>query len=535
MSNLFDNLSPDEQKLLDAYENTINSGELTRTDDEKIFDKLSLLAKARLAINSSRRGFKIDADYIGEQIESLKKIPPNYSEEGKLSATARMISNFYEAKKSANYNITSDGMLTSENRRTTNFTAAGKDFSNFLLTNDNNGSLDIINRLDDGWIYRKPKNFPQGPIDHRYALNVKQNKELLHKLDEFTAKHKMHYKTSRALNWHDRTDAVVIYCSAPQTAEEIAELKKIAAPYIRRDRPSRTNDLDGEIIADGIATAKETTPRQCAELYHKLKAVNPTIANTFRKTVDEQIQKNPHNPISLGQFQNYTNLLDTFTAERNKAPLQNDRQQTQSATDKSLSHLRGQDYVFAMLDQLYAQNKAKLAQQKDSSVKHNGPSARQKAQEHMGGRTNDMRNNRNQQRMPVEKNNWKTKLKKAAAASLRLTKKLIKEVILAPYLLAKEIYNLPDRLKPLPPKPNPKYDWRNNPQRMAQVSLRYNRMFNRQKTAPLQRKDLALFIQSMRNGNNANLQQQQSAPPHYQTTQRQLPLHIIKLLDNKQR
>ncbi len=43
MSNLFDNLSPEEQKLFESYYNTIASGEMYRTEYEKIFDKLHLL------------------------------------------------------------------------------------------------------------------------------------------------------------------------------------------------------------------------------------------------------------------------------------------------------------------------------------------------------------------------------------------------------------------------------------------------------------------------------------------------------------
>lgn len=68
MSNLFDNLSPEEQKLFEAYDNTIASGEMYRTDDEKIFDKLHLLGQARLRINTSRTGKKIDKEFIEKQL-----------------------------------------------------------------------------------------------------------------------------------------------------------------------------------------------------------------------------------------------------------------------------------------------------------------------------------------------------------------------------------------------------------------------------------------------------------------------------------
>ncbi len=318
MSNLFDNLSPEEQKLFEAYDNTIASGEMYRTDDEKIFDKLHLLGQARLRINTSRTGKKIDKEFIEKQLRDLKKAPPNYNKTGEWTPLNTLISKLYDTKKFANYDRSAYGMYTS-NDRTGCQTAKGREFTDYLTLNDFQGQMNIIDKENSGWIFRTPKNFIKGKIDHRYALNAIPDKELIRKLDEFTAKHKMHYKTCRPRNWYDRNDSVVIYCSNPQTAEEIAELKKIAAPYIRRDKPSRTNDLDGELIADGIVTAKEVDRQQCAELYHKINKINPFLAQEFKETVDKNIFANPNNPLSLGQFQNYTNLLDTFIAESNKA------------------------------------------------------------------------------------------------------------------------------------------------------------------------------------------------------------------------
>ena len=54
-------------------------------------------------------------------------------------------------------------------------------------------------------------------------------------------------------------------------------------------------------------------------MYHKINKINPFLAQEFKETVDKNIFANPNNPLSLGQFQNYTNLLDTFIAESNKA------------------------------------------------------------------------------------------------------------------------------------------------------------------------------------------------------------------------
>lgn len=47
-------------------------------------------------------------------------------------------------------------------------------------------------------------------------------------------------------------------------------------------------------------------------------------------------------------------------------------------------------------------------------------------------------------------------------------------------------------------------------QRMAQVSIRYNRMLNRQKESRHFRKDLDKFIQEIRNGNNPNFNKEQT-------------------------
>ena len=181
----------------------------------------------------------------------------------------------YEAKKYANYDRTAYGMYT-ENGRNGQFTAKGAGFANCLQQNSN--SINIINEPTSGWIYRTPINFIKGKIDHRYAINAIPDKEFIQKLDEFATKHGMHYKTCRPANWYDRNDSIVIYCPRTQTPEEIEELKKIAAPYIRRDKPSRINDLDGKLVADGIVTAKEVDLQQCDQLYQQLNKINAKLA-----------------------------------------------------------------------------------------------------------------------------------------------------------------------------------------------------------------------------------------------------------------
>ncbi len=519
MSNLLENLSPDEKKLLDAYDKLLTKGDIFRSDEEQIFDKLSLLGTARLTVNSSRKNKKIDSAYIDKRLDEMKKNPPDYTKEGSWSPLNNLIKKFYEAKKGANYDYNSDGIFSENNSK--HLTPKGLDFLNDINKNDNRGTMNIINQETSGWIYRVPKNDIGGSINHRYALNVKQDKELLRKLDEFTARNNMYYKTCQIANWYQRKDAVVIYCRNQQTAKEIEELKKIAAPYIRRDKPALTNDLDGKLLADGIVTAQEVTTRQCAELYHKLNNINPLLAKHFKTTVDEQIVKNRHNPISLGQYQNYANLLDTFIAEKNKT-----RQQTR---------LRGQDLIFAAIDDMAAKGNIKTGQQKDSKTKHFGSSARQKAQEHM--LTPDHKKpfgNRNNTQSPKNTpaaNSWKTKLKKMAEKSLKLAQKMIKEIISAPYSLAKDLYKLPKKFTR--PQAKAVQKWRNDPQRLAQVSLRYNKMLNRSRNKPLPRKDINRFIQDLRNGANTSLQQQNPQPA--QNNQTQISLQVLKQRLNRQR
>ena len=145
MSNLFDNLSPEEQKLFEAYDNTIASGEMYRTDDEKIFDKLHLLGQARLRINTSRTGKKIDKEFIEKQLRDLKKAPPNYNKTGEWTPLNTLISELYDTKKFANYDRSAYGMYTS-NDRTGCQTAKGREFTDYLTLNDFQGQMNIIDK-----------------------------------------------------------------------------------------------------------------------------------------------------------------------------------------------------------------------------------------------------------------------------------------------------------------------------------------------------------------------------------------------------
>ena len=518
--NLFENLSSEEKKLLSAYDEMAKSANFNRSDEEIFFDKISLLGGARLLVNTTRKGRIIDDEYIKTKIMQLKKNPPDYSSMEDFGALNSAIKSLYEAKKYANYDRTAYGMYT-ENGRNGQFTAKGASFANCLQQNSN--SINIINDPTSGWIYRTPSNFIKGKIDHRYAINAIPDKELIQKLDEFTVKHGMHYKTCRPTNWYDRNDSVVIYCPRAQTPEEIEELKKIAAPYIRRDKPSRINDLDGKLVADGIVTAKEVDLQQCDQLYQQLNKINAKLAQHFKQTVDKNISKNPQNPISLGQFQNYTNLLDTFR----KFQKQNHQNNQNNPNNQ---RLRGQYLVFSALDDIFAKN------QNIPNTLSSGPSARQKSQEHMLS---------SQKKNFVMGNPQGRNLQSHAIPSLKKISKtnralnLIKQTIDFPAQVFKKAvkniyYKMTSSLKSQsslqqPQRPN----WRLNPQRKAMVISRYKRLQQHIRAAQQQlTTDTKDLIMALRNG--SNLQQN---PPISRTQSRGAKLstsQIFSYLSDKQ-
>ena len=308
MSNLFDKLTNDEKKLLDRYECLLKRGILKRSANETILDKLQLLSSARLLINSTRKERKIDDGYIENTIDKIKKHPTDYSITFNLN---KLINQLYESKKFANYDRTTEGLFTTNDRHR-QLTPDGIKFSNYLTKNSNNDSIDIINKLDSGWIYRVPNGSDKNKIDHRYAINAKPNINLIALLDTYTKKHNMYYKTCKPGNWHDRIDSIVIYCSSPQTQEEIQELKQITRPYIRKNLPLRVNDMDGQLISDGIITAKEVNIDMCKKLHSDLNKIYPPLAQLLQDKLDES--PNKLNPLSLGQYCNYQNIVDTFNA-----------------------------------------------------------------------------------------------------------------------------------------------------------------------------------------------------------------------------
>lgn len=112
------------------------------------------------------------------------------------------------------------------------------------------------------------------PPTHRASLNVRADKTLIAKLDEFAKKHGVAFKTpSSADEWHTRHDPVTIYGQKEFTPEQQAELAKIVAPYARGDE-----GLTGKKIGKGVSISKEPTADDAKKLMERIKAKNPEAA-----------------------------------------------------------------------------------------------------------------------------------------------------------------------------------------------------------------------------------------------------------------
>ena len=302
MSSLFDNLSADEQRLLDCYENQIQEKGITRSVDDMTFDKLFLLAEARLR---TANGYDIDDSYITNQINHFTQYPKDYQ-----YWLDTFVSKLYESQKTANYNAAENDDLSSSSPRKQKF---------INYTTNNTNSMNSTTNDESQWIFRSPIGHIMEENDHRWAINARADIELIKKLDEFAKKYDMHYKLANSQNWSSRMDPIVIYSPHPQTKEEIEELKQIVAPYIRRSRPELTNKMDGEMVADGLFTAKERSKQECIDLCFEIKRVHPKLANIAARNLKENLPSNKYNPLSLGEFQNFSKIMGTLTSERAKA------------------------------------------------------------------------------------------------------------------------------------------------------------------------------------------------------------------------
>ena len=311
MADLFDNLSPEEQKFIKAYEHAF-SNDKVRSEDELIFDKLYLLSRARKHTRVNKQ--PITSEFIDKEIQELKEAPNDYTAYHYFSALSKIVRNLYEAKKTASYKHTTYGLWTSENNRRP--TPEGHSFMDYLEKDTHNGLLKIHKKEASSWIFRIPEGVKTTHSNHRYAINAQPSIELIKKLSEYAIKHQMYFKTCNPQVWEDRIDSIVIYSPHPSNESESNELKQIVQPYIRRECPQRTNDMDGTLIAEGLIIAKESSLAECLNLKRKLNSINPALSEVLEREFGKENGQTI--PLSLGYFTVFQNILDSYQAEKQR-------------------------------------------------------------------------------------------------------------------------------------------------------------------------------------------------------------------------
>ena len=68
--------------------------------------------------------------------------------------------------------------------------------------------------------------------------------------------------------------------------------------------------MDGQYISDGLIIANEVDVRMSKVLYSQLNEVYPPLAQSLKRQIENA--ENKDNPLSLGQYFAYYNMLDTF-------------------------------------------------------------------------------------------------------------------------------------------------------------------------------------------------------------------------------
>ena len=311
MADLFTNLSKEEKDLLTAYDKAFSIGS-SRSEQETVLDKLYLLSKARKYSNQNNH--PVTPEFITQQIDELKNSPKDYGQSHYFSPIAKIVSNLYEAKKAAPYKHTTYGMWTAEKNRKP--TSEGQRFLTYLSQDTHNNAVKLHTKEASSWIYRIPKGVPTTNINHRYAVNARPDIALIQKLTEYAIRHQMYFKTANAQTWEDRIDTIVIYSPHSPVKKEIEELKQIVAPYIRKEFPQRTNDMDGTLIAEGLITATEPSLAECLKLRIQLKNINSGLEKLL---IDQQKQADGQMfPLSLGYFVVFKNILDSYMAEKQR-------------------------------------------------------------------------------------------------------------------------------------------------------------------------------------------------------------------------
>ena len=317
----FANLSSEEAKILDAYDNYLKKNNIARNDREKFFDKMYLIAEMRSQIN---RSGQLPKEFLSPKTFDFKSYCISDWNNPFFLKALRI--NVYEAKKYAKYSSDVWDGKTPPTRdkdgKVAYFAVAGQTpkgdelAKKMLDTTDMKTQGDI---LSSAWIFRFPLSLKNQKTVQRFAVNALPDLKLLDALDDFAKKHNAHYKTATPYSWHRRTDPVIIYCSQMPDKATIDELKNIVAPYIRRENPERMNDLDGTLIADGLIMAQEPSLDEIKKLFDEINAYDISLAEALKLDIKDGI--NPNHPLSLGQFEAYKKIFESY--KQAFQPLQN--------------------------------------------------------------------------------------------------------------------------------------------------------------------------------------------------------------------
>ena len=306
----FANLTPEEKKLLEAYDKYLADNNISRDDKDMFFDKMYLIASIHTGANQSGK----KPDLSPDTFEFKHYCNTNWNEPFNLKSLRTKI---YEEKKFVKYSTDLwDGKTPAtkdKDGKVTYFAAAGQTPKGDELAKRMLDTTDMKTQgdyLSGGWIYRLPPSLKASNLAQRFAVNALPDKKLFDDLDAFAKKHNVYYKTATPYNWHKRNDPVVIYCTQKPDKATIDELKTIMAPYIRREKPERMNDLDGTLIADGIITAQEPSLEEIKKLFDEIKTYHPALAETLKLEIKSG--SNPNNPLSLGQFEAYKKILENY-------------------------------------------------------------------------------------------------------------------------------------------------------------------------------------------------------------------------------
>lgn len=319
-----DDINLTEADFLKSYDDYLQKNQIKRGDDNIFLDKMSLLAQIRRDYNYSNQ--YSDRYTTAGKYDFTRTVQTDWSNPTSFKALRIAL---YEAKKNVKY----DTDLFDKTKPATKNpdgtippyavggqTAKGDELAKVLLDNkDMEVKADL---LSEQWVYRMPANrgnddYIKKPIIERFAINARPDKNLIKELDAFAKKYQLYYKTATPVKWHQRNDSIVIYCPTAQTPAMVNELKTIVKPYIRKSKPTRMNDLDGTLIADGLVSAKEPGKDNLRALFNEIKAVNPQMAQSLKDEIAAAISTHPNNPLSLGQAEAYHMMLNSYRNFKN--------------------------------------------------------------------------------------------------------------------------------------------------------------------------------------------------------------------------